>query len=108
MKARAAFVAGLLAATLALLWPALQNGYPLLRFDSAGYVADALRLQFFEGRPLGYPLFLAVPARTGTLWTALVLQSFGTCLLALRLAIALLPRRGLVGGSLRARRRAAC
>jgi hypothetical protein len=98
VQARAAFVAGLLAATLALLWPALQNGYPLLRFDSAGYVADALRLKFFEGRPLGYPLFLAVPARTGTMWTALVLQSLGTCLLALRLAIALVPRRGLVAG----------
>jgi len=102
VTARAAFVACLVGSTFALLWPALHNGYPLLRFDSAGYVTNALQLHFFEWRPIGYPLFLRGVLASETLWPALLVQSFGTCLLALRLACALDPRplRGVAAGSL--------
>lgn len=98
MTARAAFVACLVGSTFALLWPALHNGYPLLRFDSAGYVTNALQLHFFEWRPIGYPLFLRGVLASGTLWLALGVQSFGTALLALRLAQALHPQRGVAVG----------
>lgn len=91
MTARVALVASLVGSTLALLWPALHNGYPLLRFDSAGYVTNALQLHFFEWRPIGYPLFLRGVLASETLWPALLVQSLGTCLLALRLARVLHP-----------------
>jgi len=76
---------------IALLWPALRNGYPLLRFDSAGYVLDAHTLRFFEARPIGYALWLRPWLAAGTIWLALLAQSFATSLLALRAGMALCP-----------------
>lgn len=75
----------------AFLWPALWNGYALLRFDSAGYVLDAWTLRFFEARPQGYALFLRPFLAGGTSWLALLAQSLGTSLLALRLGMILCP-----------------
>src|SRR5215470_13938417 len=98
---RLAFAATLAASTVALLWPALRNGYPLLRYDSAVYVRDALSLEFSPLRPPGYALFLRGALTGGTLWPALWIQSFLTSLLALRLACAFCgdSRRGLLTGA---------
>jgi hypothetical protein len=67
-----------------LLLPAIWNGFPLLEYDTGGYLA-----RWFEGyllsRPAAYGLLL-VPAAPFELWPVLALQA------ALHLIVALLLR----------------
>ena len=67
-------VAAGVAATLMLLAPALWNGFPLLEYDTGGYLA-----RWFEGtlevsRSTVYGLFLVVLARPD-FWPAIVVQA---------------------------------
>lgn len=75
-----------------LLIPAFRNGYPLLRFDSGGYIDAAVSLQFFRARPIAYPLALRAAMAFDTLWVAVAAQALVTSVLALRAARVLLPR----------------
>jgi hypothetical protein len=74
MPAKTGNVAAGLAATLLLLAPALWNGFPLLEYDTGGYLA-----RWFEGtlevsRSTVYGLFLVVLARPD-FWPAVVVQA---------------------------------
>jgi hypothetical protein len=84
-----------------LLWPALRNGYPLLRFDSPVCPRRA-GLSFFELRSPGYALFLRGVLASGSRGPPWI-QSSVTSWLALRLAVALPAIRA--GVSSRARLR---
>src|SRR5262245_40685470 len=70
----AARIAAALVATLLLLAPALWNGFPLLEYDTGGYLA-----RWFEGtlevsRSTVYGLYLAALSRPD-FWPAIVLQA---------------------------------
>jgi hypothetical protein len=70
----AARIAAALLATLVLLAPALWNGFPLLEYDTGGYLA-----RWFEGtlqvsRSTVYGLYLAALARPD-FWPAIVVQA---------------------------------
>jgi hypothetical protein len=73
-RTKLADVAAALAATLLLLAPALWNGFPLLEYDSGGYLA-----RWFEGtlevsRSTAYGLFLVALARPD-FWPAIAVQA---------------------------------
>jgi hypothetical protein len=73
-QARLAHVTAAIAAILILLAPALWNGFPLLEYDTGGYLA-----RWFEGtlevsRSTVYGLFLATLARPD-FWPAIVVQA---------------------------------
>jgi hypothetical protein len=73
-RRKPADVAGPLAAVLLLLAPALWNGFPLLEYDTGGYLA-----RWFEGtlevsRSSAYGLFLVALARPD-FWPAVVVQA---------------------------------
>src|SRR5215470_16000990 len=74
MAARLGNTAEGLTATLLLLAPALWNGFPLLEYDTGGYLA-----RWFEGtlevsRSTVYGLFLVVLARPD-FWPAVTVQA---------------------------------
>jgi hypothetical protein len=76
-RTKLADVAAALAATLLLLAPALWNGFPLLEYDSGGYLA-----RWFEGtlevsRSTVYGLFLVALARPD-FWPAIAVQAAAT------------------------------
>lgn len=48
----------LAAGLAALLWPALWNGWPIVFFDTGGYIRRAILLELEPGRSLFYGLFL--------------------------------------------------
>jgi len=87
---------------LALLWPALANGFPLVFNDSRWYLAPLFGLPAFAGRPSGYTLFLkAVLSFSPSLWSVILVQSVLTSWLLVRVAVvAFGSRRGrlAVGG----------
>lgn len=73
-RTKLADVAATLAATLLLVAPALWNGFPLLEYDSGGYLA-----RWFEGtlevsRSTVYGLFLVALARPD-FWPAIAVQA---------------------------------
>jgi hypothetical protein len=58
-----------------LLWPALYNGFPIVFFDTGGYIAAPFLDRLQPGRNVAYGLFLAA-ARGGLFWwPALVTQA---------------------------------
>src|SRR5258706_4026458 len=74
MRTRLADLAAATAATLILLAPALWNGFPLLEYDTGGYLA-----RWFEGtlevsRSTVYGLFLVALARPD-FWPAVAVQA---------------------------------
>jgi hypothetical protein len=74
MRTKLADVAAVLAATLILLAPALWNGFPLVEYDTGGYLA-----RWFEGtlevsRSTVYGLFLVALGRPD-FWPAVVVQA---------------------------------
>jgi hypothetical protein len=59
---------------LALLWPALWNGFPIVFYDTGGYVARAFERELGFGRSAIYGAFLA-PAIALKFWPAVVAQA---------------------------------
>jgi hypothetical protein len=88
MIARLATGIGALAATmLMLLAPALWNGFPLLQYDTGGYIARWYEGTLEESRSTVYGLFLDILARPD-FWPAAVIQAVLTAwMLALVLRV---------------------
>src|ERR1700730_1026646 len=63
-----------LAAILILLAPALWNGFPLLQYDTGGYVARWYEGTLEVSRSTAYGLFLNVLARPD-FWPAVLVQA---------------------------------
>ncbi|WP_448187813.1 hypothetical protein [Azospirillum sp. sgz301742] len=85
--ARAAWLGTGALGTLLLLLPALYNGYPLVYFDTGGYLERGFELTLFPGRSLVYGLFMrATLALGGGLWPLVAVQSALVVWLALRTA----------------------
>lgn len=73
---------------LLLLWPALNNGFPLAYYDSVAHLSTAAHFRAVPDRPPGYGLFLTLGEVTGTIWVPVFLQALFTSLLLLRLLLA--------------------
>ena len=93
MHRSALWYAALPAALAALLAPALWNGWPLVFFDTGGYVKRAFDLELEPGRSIFYGLFLAGGSLGWmSLWGPVLLQAGATLwLLQLTLRTADLP-----------------
>lgn len=70
-------LAGVLAATAALLAPAIWNGFPLLQYDTGGYLARWYEGYLVPSRSSAYGLFLALFSWLD-FWPVVVLQSLVT------------------------------
>ncbi|TWB24614.1 hypothetical protein FBZ89_101240 [Nitrospirillum amazonense] len=89
-----------LAALVLMLWPALLNGFPIVFFDTGGYIEAAAERELVEGRSLAYGLFLqAASLNWRTLWGPVVAQSLLTLWLLRLLCAGLAPSDGLPGGN---------
>ncbi|MDG3439936.1 hypothetical protein [Nitrospirillum amazonense] len=89
----------ILAALVLMLWPALLNGFPIVFFDTGGYIEAAAERELVEGRSLAYGLFLqATSLNWRTLWGPVVAQSLLTLWLLRLLCAGLAPGDGLPGG----------
>ena len=73
-RVRPADLAAAAAATLLLLAPALWNGFPLLEYDSGGYLARCFEGTLEVSRSTVYGLFLAALARPD-FWPAIAVQA---------------------------------
>ena len=83
LRFTAALAAGLI--LLALLAPALWNGFPLLQYDTGGYLARWYEGHLEESRSTVYGLFLVLLARPD-FWPALAVQA-GLTVWVLRLTL---------------------
>jgi len=84
------------AATLILLVPALWNGFPLLQYDTGGYLARWYEGHLEESRSTVYGLFLVLLARPN-FWPAVAVQAVLTVwVLQLTLRAHGLPRPGVL------------
>ncbi|GAC1318239.1 MAG: hypothetical protein NVSMB2_12840 [Chloroflexota bacterium] len=73
------------AATAALLWPAVLNGYPFVYWDTGAYIWSSLDLIVPVDRPIGYGLFIgASRGLLQSLWLPVVVQSIATAVLLMR------------------------
>ncbi|MBB6252881.1 hypothetical protein [Nitrospirillum iridis] len=79
-------------AMLLMLWPALLNGFPIVFFDTGGYIETAVLHKPVEGRSLAYGLFLqATSLNWRTLWGPVVAQAALTLWLLHQLRAGLTP-----------------
>ncbi|MDZ5650654.1 hypothetical protein [Nitrospirillum sp. BR 11828] len=85
-----------MAGALALmLWPALLNGFPIVFFDTGGYIEAAADHKLVEGRSLVYGLFLqATSLNWRTLWGPVLAQSLLTLWMVGHLRAGLIPNGG--------------
>src|SRR5690348_4553339 len=70
--------------TLALLLPALFNGYPILFSDTADYMLRSQSLLASPIRAPGYALWIRLTAAGTTLWLPVVAQSLFLATLVVR------------------------
>ncbi len=63
-----------LAMVIALLWPALWNGFPVVFYDTGGYLDPAMSGILANGRSTVYGLFLRLGIPTG-FWLNVVVQA---------------------------------
>src|SRR5258708_11341506 len=63
------------AATAALLMPAIVNGYPFIFCDTGTYLFSAMRLQVPHARPVFYSIFAALFHWRLSPWPLLLAQS---------------------------------
>lgn len=78
--------------TLLFLLPAFYNGFPLVYFDTGGYLERGFALTLAPGRSLVYGLFMrATLALGGGLWGLVLVQSALVAWLALRTATLIEP-----------------
>lgn len=93
-------------ALAALLAPALWNGYPVVFFDTGGYILRAVEIELEPGRSLFYGLFLrAASLNWFSLWGPVLLQAGWTLwLIHLTMRVLNLPggagRLALIAGGL--------
>lgn len=81
----AGWSAGIALAMAALIWPALDNGFPLVFYDTGAYIGRGIERTLEPGRSLFYGLFLYItsfgwpsawgPAVWWTAWTAILAQA---------------------------------
>jgi hypothetical protein len=83
LKSSATFWAFTLAGAIAMLWLAIYNGFPLLYWDSAGYIHDWTQ----HIRPIGYNIFIQLTSLGISLWFTVFAQALITCYLMMRTAI---------------------
>ena len=84
---RAQWALAVLAAFAVLLAPALWNGYPLLQYDTGGYLARPFEGYLVPSRSAPYGLFLAATWKFD-FWPAIVVQAAATIwILALALRV---------------------
>ncbi len=72
---RPATVAFMLVAFLALFWPALHNGFPILFHDSGAYLTRAFDSRLEPGRSPFYGFFIAASGGRISLWPVILTQS---------------------------------
>jgi len=66
-----------LVAILALLWPAVWNGYPLVYSDTSTYLSSGFVLDTPIDRPITYGIFLRITSLNGlTLWGTVIVQAW--------------------------------
>ncbi|HRD54725.1 MAG TPA: hypothetical protein PKY96_18975 [Flavobacteriales bacterium] len=62
---------------MALLWPALWNGYPLVYSDTSTYLSSGFVLDTPIDRPITYGIILRITSLNGlTLWSTVLVQSW--------------------------------
>lgn len=89
---RAAWLGAGVLGTLLLLLPAFYNGFPLVYFDTGGYLERGFDGTLFPGRSLVYGLFMrAAMAAGGGLWPLVLVQAALVVWLALRTATLVEP-----------------
>jgi hypothetical protein len=64
-----------IASCIALLWPALYNGYPLVYSDSGVYIFTGFLNEVPVDRPIGYSLFVRHMSLKYSLWIVLFIQA---------------------------------
>lgn len=62
-------------AILALIYPALYNGFPLVFYDTGGYIARAFEPELVPGRSVAYGYLLWVLELGLAYWPTIVVQS---------------------------------
>lgn len=60
---------------LALLYPAILNGFPLVYSDTGTYIAAEKTHSIPVDRPIGYSLFLNITSLNVSLWFTIIIQS---------------------------------
>ena len=60
---------------LALIYPALYNGFPLVFYDTGGYIARAFEPELVPGRSVAYGYLLWVLDLGLAYWPAILVQS---------------------------------
>src|ERR1700744_1475613 len=72
------FALGLLLLTALFLAIALWNGFPLVFYDTGGYLAEGLQGAFLAERSPVYSLLLFLTGSAISLWPIVILQAFMT------------------------------
>ncbi|MGQ0676141.1 MAG: hypothetical protein ACT4N4_08665 [Rhodospirillales bacterium] len=83
--------AAIAASALALLAPAIWNGFPLMFFDTGAFIEQALTGGFVPERSVFYSWFLALFLPKLSLWPAVAAQALMTVWIMAELARALAP-----------------
>jgi len=91
------FALGLLCLTVLFLGVARWNGYQLVFYDTAGYLAEGLQGAFLAERSPVYSLLLFLAAGAFSLWPVVILQAALTASLILEVVRAELPDLSLKG-----------
>lgn len=80
--------------TVALLWPALFNGYPLVFGDTSVYLTDAVTLHVGWARPFFYGLAMLALHLKLTAWPIVIAQAAASSALVRMTLVMFLPRSG--------------
>jgi len=90
-------VLGLMALTLLFLSIALWNGFPLMFYDTGGYLAEGLQGAFLAERSPVYSLLLFLTGGAASLWPVVILQAAMTAWLITETARIEVTRLSLAG-----------
>jgi hypothetical protein len=78
-----------------LLLVALWNGFPLIYYDTGGYVLEGLGHHFLVERSPVYSLFLLFTGAGFSLWTIIAIQAIATAFVMVECARVVAPKLGL-------------
>lgn len=84
---------------LLLLWPALDNGFPLIFSDTGTYISQAMELHLGWDRPPFYSFLLLALDWGRTLWPPVIAQCFCTAWLVRRTQSMVFPESGGIAGA---------
>ncbi len=79
---------------LMLLWPALENGYPLIFSDTGTYISQVLDLHLGWDRPPFYSLLVIVVGLGRSLWPVIIVQALAAAWLVRAIHRQLAPAAG--------------